>query len=59
MAFLVPAMAQLLVTARPLRDADLSSLGLVSIGSAPLPPTLHLRLAERLPDAIGDRTATP
>jgi acyl-CoA synthetase (AMP-forming)/AMP-acid ligase II len=50
-AFLVPAMAQLLLSSPRFETADLSSLGLVSIGSAPLPPSLHLRLAERLPDA--------
>ena len=32
--------------------ADLSSLTLLSIGSAPLPPTLHRQVAERLPDAM-------
>jgi len=50
-AFLVPAMVQLLVSHARFGDADLSSLRLVSIGSAPLAPTLHLQMAERLPDA--------
>lgn len=50
-AFLVPAMAQLLLSSPRFETADLSSLKLVSIGSAPLPPSLHLRLAERLADA--------
>jgi acyl-CoA synthetase (AMP-forming)/AMP-acid ligase II len=52
MAFIVPAMAQLLVTHERFDVADLSSLTMLSIGSAPLPPSLHRRLAERLPDAV-------
>jgi acyl-CoA synthetase (AMP-forming)/AMP-acid ligase II len=52
MAFIVPAMAQLLVTHERFDDADLSSLSMLSIGSAPLAPTLHKRLADRLPDAM-------
>ena len=52
MAFVVPAMAQLLVTHDRFESADLSSLSLLSIGSAPLAPTLHRRLADRLPDAV-------
>lgn len=51
MAFLVPAMAQLIATSDRFESADLSSLEMVAIGSAPLPPTLHRRLAYRLPDA--------
>ena len=50
-AFLVPAMAQLLVGHARFADVDLTSLSLVSIGSAPLAPALHIALAERLPDA--------
>jgi len=52
MAFIVPAMAQLLVTEDRFEAADLSSLSMLSIGSAPLAPTLHKRLADRLPDAL-------
>jgi len=52
MAFIVPAMAQLLVTHDRFESADLSSLTLLSIGSAPLAPTLHRRLADRLSDAV-------
>jgi acyl-CoA synthetase (AMP-forming)/AMP-acid ligase II len=52
MAFIVPAMAQLIVTHDRFEDADLASLTMVAIGSAPLAPTLHRRLAERLPDAV-------
>jgi len=51
MAFLVPATAQLLMSHQRIADADLSSLQLVSIGSAPLPAGLHRRLAELLPEA--------
>jgi acyl-CoA synthetase (AMP-forming)/AMP-acid ligase II len=51
MAFVVPAMAQLLVTSPRFEEADLSSLDMLSIGSAPLPPALHRRLADRLPGA--------
>ena len=51
MAFLVPAMVQLLLASPSLEGADLSSLNMLSIGSAPLPPNLHLAMAERLPGA--------
>ncbi len=51
MAFLVPAMVQLLLAHPRLADADLSSLSVLSIGSAPLAPTLHRQVAERLPEA--------
>lgn len=48
MAFIVPAMAQLLVTDERFDGADLSSLNMLSVGSAPLAPGLHRRLADRL-----------
>jgi acyl-CoA synthetase (AMP-forming)/AMP-acid ligase II len=51
MAFLVPAMAELLVAHPDFATADLSSLQAVSIGSAPLAPTTLLTLVERLPQA--------
>jgi len=51
MAFLVPAMVQLLLGHERFDSADLSSLTVLSIGSAPLPPTLHRTIADRLPDA--------
>ncbi len=51
MAFLVPAMAELLVTHPDFETRDLSSLVAVSIGSAPLAPATLLRLQERVPDA--------
>jgi acyl-CoA synthetase (AMP-forming)/AMP-acid ligase II len=51
MAFLVPAMAQLIAASDRFEEADLASLEMVAIGSAPLPPSLHRRLAHRLPEA--------
>jgi acyl-CoA synthetase (AMP-forming)/AMP-acid ligase II len=51
-AFLVPAMVQLLVQSERFATADLSCLRLVSIGSAPLPPSLHAAIADRVPDAM-------
>jgi Acyl-CoA synthetases (AMP-forming)/AMP-acid ligases II len=51
MAFLVPAMAELLVAHLRFEEPDLSSLASVSIGSAPLAPQTLLRLQSRLPNA--------
>jgi acyl-CoA synthetase (AMP-forming)/AMP-acid ligase II len=51
MAFLVPAMAELLVAHPRLAEPDLTSLRSVSIGSAPLAPQTLLTLQARLPDA--------
>jgi acyl-CoA synthetase (AMP-forming)/AMP-acid ligase II len=51
MAFLVPAMAELLVAHPDFDIADLDSLQAVSIGSAPLAPKTLLALQERLPNA--------
>jgi acyl-CoA synthetase (AMP-forming)/AMP-acid ligase II len=51
MAFIVPAMAELLVSRPDFEDHDLSSLVAVSIGSAPLAPSTQQRLQERLPGA--------
>jgi acyl-CoA synthetase (AMP-forming)/AMP-acid ligase II len=51
-AFLVPAMVQLLLADDRTADADLSSLTLLSIGSAPLPPNLHLAMARLVPQAM-------
>ena len=51
MAFVVPAMAELLVAHPDFTEPDLSSLRAVSIGSAPLAPQTLLTLQERLPDA--------
>jgi acyl-CoA synthetase (AMP-forming)/AMP-acid ligase II len=50
-AFLVPAMAQLLIAHERFDSADLSSLKMVSLGSAPLAPETFRRLQDRLPDA--------
>ena len=51
MAFLVPAMAELLVAHPRFAERDLSSLRSVSIGSAPLAPQTLLTLQARLPGA--------
>ncbi|MGZ4712489.1 MAG: class I adenylate-forming enzyme family protein [Acidimicrobiia bacterium] len=51
MAFLVPAMAELLVAHPDFATPDLTRLRAVSIGSAPLAPQTLVRLQERLPDA--------
>lgn len=50
-AFLVPAMARLLVHSPRFESADLSSLSKVVLGSAPLAPDTLVRLQERLPGA--------
>jgi acyl-CoA synthetase (AMP-forming)/AMP-acid ligase II len=49
--FLVPAMVELLVTAKRFDDADLSSITMCSVGSAPISPITLQRLRDRLPDA--------
>src|SRR6185295_3137606 len=48
---LVPSFAELLVAHPEFDSADLSSLQSVSIGSAPLAPSTHRTLIDRLPDA--------
>ena len=50
-AFIVPAMAQLLIAHPRFDTADLSSLWMCSLGSAPLAPNTLRRLQEKLPDA--------
>jgi acyl-CoA synthetase (AMP-forming)/AMP-acid ligase II len=50
-AFLVPAMAQLLIVHPDFERADLSSLRMVMLGSAPLAPETFRRLQQRLPKA--------
>jgi acyl-CoA synthetase (AMP-forming)/AMP-acid ligase II len=50
-AFIVPAMAQLLIAHPRFEAADLSSLWMCSLGSAPLAPNTLRRLQEKLPDA--------
>jgi len=49
--FIVPAMAQLLISHARFDEADLSSLRMVSLGSAPLAPETFRRLQQRLPRA--------
>jgi acyl-CoA synthetase (AMP-forming)/AMP-acid ligase II len=49
--FLVPAMAQLLLSHPRFPEADLSSITMASVGSAPLAPETFRRLRQRLPAA--------
>ena len=49
--FLVPAMAQLLISHPRFDEADLTSIVMASIGSAPLAPETMRRLQARLPRA--------
>jgi acyl-CoA synthetase (AMP-forming)/AMP-acid ligase II len=49
--FIVPAMAQLLIADPHFDDADLSSIVMCSLGSAPLAPSTLRRLQEKMPDA--------
>jgi long-chain acyl-CoA synthetase len=49
--FLVPSMAQLIVAHPRFKEADLSSIELCAIGSAPLPPATLKALQERMPEA--------
>ncbi|HET9692502.1 MAG TPA: class I adenylate-forming enzyme family protein [Acidimicrobiales bacterium] len=51
MVFLVPAMAELLLAEPRLADADLSSVALAAVGSAPLAPATWRRLQEAMPGA--------
>jgi acyl-CoA synthetase (AMP-forming)/AMP-acid ligase II len=51
MAFLVPAMAELLVAHPEFETRALESIVAMSIGSAPLAPATLMRLQERLPQA--------
>jgi acyl-CoA synthetase (AMP-forming)/AMP-acid ligase II len=50
--FLVPAMAELLVASPRFDEADLSSITLCSLGSAPLAPGTLARLQDKLPHAM-------
>ena len=50
-AFIVPAMAQLIVAHPRFADADLSSLAALTIGGAPVARATLQRLGERLPGA--------
>jgi acyl-CoA synthetase (AMP-forming)/AMP-acid ligase II len=51
MVFLVPAMAELLLAHPDFATADLSSIGLCALGSAPLAPEVQRRLQARMPAA--------
>jgi acyl-CoA synthetase (AMP-forming)/AMP-acid ligase II len=51
MCFLVPSMAQLIVADPDFETADLSSIQLCAIGSAPLPPATLVAMQERMPEA--------
>ena len=50
--FLVPAMAELLIASPRFDDADLSSITMCPLGSAPVAPATLARLQERLPNAM-------
>jgi len=50
--FLVPAMAHLLIDNPHFEAADLSSVTMCSVGSAPLAPYVVERLQEKMPDAL-------
>jgi acyl-CoA synthetase (AMP-forming)/AMP-acid ligase II len=50
--FLVPAMAHLLLDHPRFDEVDLSSVGMCSVGSAPLAPFVVERLQARMPDAM-------
>jgi len=50
--FIVPAMAQLLIADPNFEDADLSSVAMCSLGSAPLAPSTLRRLQEKMPNAL-------
>ncbi len=50
--FLVPAMAELLIASSRFEEADLSSITMCSLGSAPVSPATLQRLQARLPKAM-------
>ncbi len=50
-AFIVPAMAQLIIHHDRFESSDLSSLGRIILGSAPLAPGTLVRLQEKVPGA--------
>jgi acyl-CoA synthetase (AMP-forming)/AMP-acid ligase II len=49
--FLVPAMAQLIVTHQAFASADLSSIEICAVGSSPLAPSTLRALQEKMPEA--------
>ncbi|MDX6285143.1 MAG: long-chain acyl-CoA synthetase [Frankiales bacterium] len=50
-AFLVPAMVELLLAHPDFEKADMTSLAMVSVGSAPIAPTTLLQFQRRVPNA--------
>jgi acyl-CoA synthetase (AMP-forming)/AMP-acid ligase II len=50
--FLVPAMAELLLASPRFDDADLSSITICPLGSAPVSPSTLQRLQQKLPNAM-------
>ena len=50
--FIVPAMAELLIASPRFADADLSSLRIVTMGSAPVAPSTVKTLQEKMPRAM-------
>jgi acyl-CoA synthetase (AMP-forming)/AMP-acid ligase II len=50
-AFLVPAMVELLLASPGVEEADLTSLSMVSVGAAPIAPSTLLRLQQLVPNA--------
>ena len=50
--FLVPAMAELLIASQRFEDADLSSITICPLGSAPVTPATLQRLQGKLPNAM-------
>jgi len=54
--FLVPAMAQLIVNHPGFDTADLSSIVICALGSAPLAPEVQRRLQTRLPNAVASNS---
>lgn len=50
-AFMVPAMVELLLAHEKTEKADLSSLNMVSVGAAPIAPATLLRLQQLIPNA--------
>jgi acyl-CoA synthetase (AMP-forming)/AMP-acid ligase II len=50
--FVVPAMAELLIASPRFDDADLSSLRICSLGSAPVAPATVKRLQDKMPRAM-------
>lgn len=50
--FIVPAMAELLIASPRFDGADLSSLTICSLGSAPVAPATIARLQDRVPNAL-------